>query len=153
MLVEVALPELDLDLIVKSIRSGASDISVRSPSEKLAASSAVMLCRAQVLELRGSLVLLHCCGCCSWYCCACSGREVEDKVQSVAFFSSRLPFLSSFPGDLSCLAHFLRGSCGCSPHSSTVSLHPQVRSVDDSDPPRVLPPHHVSVRHVALPMR
>ena len=71
-------------------------------------------------------------------------------MQGVAFFASHLPSLFFSPSDLSCLAHFLRGPCGCSPHFSTVSCRPQVRSVVDSDPPRVVPPRHVSVRHVAL---
>ena len=68
-----------------------------------------------------------------------------NKVQSVAFFSPRLPFLSFSPGALSCLAHFLRGPSGCSPHSSTVSRRPQLWSVVDSDPPCVVPPCDVSV--------
>ena len=59
-------------------------------------------------------------------------------------------FSLSPPCDLSCVAHFLRGSDGCSPHSSTVSCRPQVWSVVNSDPPCVVPPCHVSVRHVAL---
>ena len=54
------------------------------------------------------------------------------------------------PCDLSRLAQFLRGSCGCSPHLSTVSRRPLVRSIVNSDPPSILPPCHVSVRHVTL---
>ena len=63
-----------------------------------------------------------CCCCC---CGACSGKMKHD-VQDVcvAFFSSRLPFLRFSPCDPSCLARFLRGSRGCSPHFSTVSRRP-----------------------------
>ena len=79
---------------------------------------------------------------------------VENDVQGVAFCSSLSslasvsPFLPLRP--FPSLAHFLRGSSGCSPHSPTVSRRLQVWSVLDSDPPRVVPPCHVSVRHVAL---
>ena len=79
--------------------------------------------------------------------------QVQDDVQRVTFSSFCLPFfpfLSFSPCHFSRLAHFLRGSCGCSPHLSTVSRRPQVRSIVDSDPPSILPPCHVSVRHVAL---
>ena len=66
------------------------------------------------------------------------------------FLSPVSPIHLFLPCDFSRLAHFLRGSCGCSPHLLTVSRRPQVRSIVDSDPPSILPPCHVSVRQVAL---
>ena len=112
-------------------------------------------------KLAMSLKCPRCCGCCCCCCCSCCGccwccccwLQVQHNAQRVAFSSfclPFLPFLSFSPCDLSRLAHFLRGSCGCSPHLSTVSRRPQVRSIVDSDPPSILPPYHVSVRHVAL---
>ena len=41
------------------------------------------------------------------------------------------------PCDPFCLARFPRGSHGCSPHSSTASRRPQMRSVFHTDPPSV----------------
>ena len=74
-------------------------------------------------------------------------------MQDVAFFASRLPFLPYSHRGLSCLARFPRGSCGCSPRSSTVSRRPQAWSAVHADPPCVSPPRHVSIRHVALLMQ
>ena len=96
--------------------------------------------------LPASLQTHCCCRCCS--CCGC-WVEVENDVQGVAFCLPLLPFLPFSPWDLSRVAHFLRGPGGCSPHSSTVSCRLQMWSVVNSDPPCVVPPCHVSVRHVA----
>ena len=107
------------------------------------------------------------------HCCGSRARHCKRTVAAVAAAAAAvvavgkwkttckvlLSVLSVFPCSrfsllshcaLSCLAHFLRGSSGCSPQSSTVSRRPQVWSVVDSDPPCVVPPCHVSVRHVAL---
>ena len=117
----------------------------------LVQSEAVAKHRAcSALRIASSLVLPHCCCCC---CCSGWSGKVEDDVQGVAFCSvcfPLLPFLPFSPCALSCLAHFLRGPGGCSPHSSAVSRRLQVWSVVDTDPPCVVPPCHVSVRHVAL---
>ena len=106
-----------------------------------------------------------CCCCCCWGCCVC---EVEDDVQCVAIFSPRrslLPCLSS-PCLTLCLFGKALGlsdpgivsslfgcSSGCSPDSSTASRRPHVWSAVHTDPPRVFPPCHVSIRHIIFFMR
>ena len=84
--------------------------------------------------------------------------ERQDDVHRVVFFSSPsspsiLFCLTRLPLGPFCVTHFSRGSGGCTPRSSTASCCPQVWSVIQTDPPGLLPPRHVSVRHVILFMR
>ena len=107
------------------------------------------------------------CGCCYWCCCckccccACETCKIRWRVASVLLLCcpssppslSPIFSLSPFPPGLSdplSVADLFGRLRGCLPDSASSSGAAHVWSVVNTDPPRVLPPRHVSVRHLAL---
>ena len=101
-----------------------------------------------------------CCGCC-WCCWCCETCRIRCRVASLLFLfwlaSPLSPFfsLSLFPAGLSdpvSVADRFGRLPGCSPGSALSPGTAHVWPVVNTDSPCVVPPCHVSVRHVALIM-
>ena len=112
----------------------------------------------QSLDATAESACCGCCCCCSCWCCWCETCKIRCKVASLFFLfclsSSLSPFLSLslFPPGLSdpvSVADLFGRLPGCSPGSAPSPGAAHVWPVVNPDPPCILPPCHVPVRHEA----